>query len=106
MDGKRLAQVPRHTVAAGAAWRATRALELDLRARWVSEQFEDDLNTVELAPAARVDLAARYDFARRWRLTVAVENLFDAEIETARTAAGLVSVAPPRLARVEVAWRW
>ncbi|MBC8012438.1 MAG: TonB-dependent receptor [Burkholderiales bacterium] len=106
LDGKRLAQVPRHTVSAGAAWQAARVIELDLRVRWVSEQFEDDLNTLPLASATRVDFAARYDFAPRWRLTLAVENLFDAEIETARTAAGLVSVAPPRLARVEVEWRW
>ena len=106
LDGKRPAQVPRHTLTFGADWRATDTLSLDLRTRWFSEQYEDDLNTLPLASAARVDLAARYAFAPRWSLTVAVENLFDEEIETARTAAGLVSVAPPRWARVEVAYLW
>ncbi len=106
LDGKRLAQVPRHTVSLGAVWQSTRALELDLRARWFSAQFEDDTNTLELASATRLDLAARLALSARLRLTLAVENLLDAEIETARTAAGLVSIAPPRLARAELTCTW
>ena len=106
LDGRRLAQVPRRTVSLGASWQATAALELDLRARWFSAQFEDDLNTLELASATRLDLAARYALTPRLRLVLAVENLLDAEIETARTAAGLVSVAPPRLARAELSYAW
>ena len=106
LDGKRLAQVPRHTLSTGAVWAATRALDLDLRARWFSEQYEDDLNTLTLASATRLDLAAHYAFTPRVRLTLAVENLLDAEIETGRTATGVVSVAPPRLARAELTWAW
>ncbi len=106
LDGKRLAQVPRHTVTAGVEWRAARATTLDLRARWFSEQFEDDQNTLPLASALRLDLAVRHALTPRLSITVAVENLLDAEIQTARTAAGLVSIAPPRLARVELTCKW
>ncbi len=106
LDGKRLAQVPRHTVSAGAVWQATRALDLDLRARWFSEQFEDDLNTLTLASATRLDLAAHYAFTPRLRLTLAVENLLDAEIETGRTASGVVNIAPPRWSRAELSYAW
>ena len=106
LDGKRLAQVPRHTLSAGAAWQIARPLSLDLRARWVSRQYEDDLNTLALGSSTRFDLAAHYAFAAGWRLTLAVENLFDAETETGRTAAGVVSVAPPRLARAELSFTW
>ena len=106
LDGKRLAQVPRHSLSAGAVWDATAALSLDLRARWYAEQFEDDLNTLTLAPATRLDLAAHYAFTPRLRLTLAVENLLDAEIETGRTTAEVVNVAPPRLARAELTWAW
>lgn len=106
LDGKRLAQVPRHTLAAGAAWQASPALALELRARWFSEQYEDDQNTLALASATRLDLAAHYAFTPRLRLTLAVENLLDAEIETARSAAGLVSIAPPRWARAEITYTW
>lgn len=106
LDGRRLAQVPRHTVTFGAEWRATRSTTLDLRARWFSEQFEDDQNTLPLASALRLDLAVRHAFTPRLSMTVAVENLLDAEIQTARTAAGLVSIAPPRLARAELRYVW
>lgn len=106
LDGKRLAQVPRHTLSAGAAWQAARALAFDLRVRWFSEQYEDDLNTLVLASAARLDLAVHYDLAPRLRLNLAVENLCDAEIQTARTADDFVSVAPPRLARAELTYVW
>jgi outer membrane receptor protein involved in Fe transport len=106
LNGKRLAQVPRHTLSAGAVWQATPALALDLRARWFSEQFEDDLNTLTLASATRLDLAARYAFTPRLRLLLAVENLADTEIETGRNAAGVVNVAPPRQARAELSYTW
>ncbi len=106
LDGKRLAQVPRHTVTAGVELRAARATTLDLRARWFSEQFEDDQNTLPLASALRLDLAIRHAITPRLSITVAVENLLDAEIQTARTTAGLVSIAPPRLARIELTCNW
>lgn len=106
LDGKRLAQVPRHTITAGVEWRAARATTLDFRARWFSEQFEDDQNTLPLASALRLDLAVRHALTPRLTLVLAVENLLDAEIQTARTTAGLVSIAPPRLARVELGYMW
>ncbi|MCU0793744.1 MAG: TonB-dependent receptor, partial [Opitutaceae bacterium] len=108
LDGRRLAQVPRHTVTAGAAWQAAAALEFDLRARWVSSQFEDDLNNpaLELDAATRIDFSVRIDLAPRLRLVLAVENLFDAEIETSRTDSGVVGLAPPRLVRAELTYAW
>lgn len=106
LDGRRLAQVPRNTLTAAVDWQAARALELELSGRWVSAQFEDDLNTLELGSAVRVDMAAHYAISPRLRLTLAVENLFDSEIETARTAAGVVSVAPPRWGRAELGFAW
>lgn len=106
LDGKRLAQVPRHTLSAGVDWRATSVLSFDLRARWFSEQFEDDLNTLVLASATRLDLAARYALSPRLHLTLAVENLLDADIETGRASNGVVNVAPPRWARAELSYLW
>jgi outer membrane receptor protein involved in Fe transport len=106
LDGKRLAQVPRHTLTGGVAWRIARALDLDLRGRWVSAQYEDDLNTLALAPSVRLDLAVHVSPAPRLRLTLAVENLLDAETQTSRTAGGVVGLAPPRLVRTEVVFAW
>jgi len=106
LDGRRLAQVPRHNLTLGAAWQATRSLDLDLRAGWRSAQWEDDLNTLRLAPSIRLDLAAHYAFSPRWRLTLAVENLFDTATETGRTSTGVVSIAPPRWSRADLEFRW
>lgn len=106
LDGRRLAQTPRHTVALGAHWQASSRLAMDARWRWLDVQFEDDLNTLPLAAATRLDVAVHYVPALNWRLTVAVDNVTDATIETGRTSAGVVSIAPPRWARVEISRAW
>ncbi len=106
LDGKRLAQVPRHTVTAGATWNAPAAFQFTARVRWFSMQYEDDENTLGLAPAATVDLGVSRRFARRWEVFIAVENVLDAEVQTGRTAAGVVSVAPPRWSRAGLRYDW
>jgi len=106
LDGRRLAQVPRHTLSTGVSWQATRALALDLRARTTSAQWEDDLNTLNLAHSTRLDLAARYELTTRWQITVAVENLLDAKTQTGRTSTSVINLAPPRRTRVELSYEW
>jgi outer membrane receptor protein involved in Fe transport len=107
--GKTVAQVPEHQA----------ALRLDLRpledqtrfeiggvARWVSEQFEDDLNERELDSYLAVDLLARWRLSEALDLFAAVENLLDEEIETGETGDGLVSIGAPKLARLGLRWVW
>jgi outer membrane receptor protein involved in Fe transport len=106
LDGKRLAQVPRHTVTTSAIWNAPAAFQFTARVRWFSAQYEDDENTLRLAPAATVDLGLSRRFGRRWEAFVAVENLFDVEVETGRTAAGVVSIGPPRWSRLGLRYDW
>lgn len=106
LDGNRLAQVPRHTVTASVTWNAPAAFQFTARVRWFSAQYEDDENTLRLAPAATVDLGLSRRFGARWEVFLAIENLFAAEVETARTAAGVVSIAPPRWSRVGLRYDW
>jgi len=106
LDGNRLAQVPRHTVTASATWTAPAAFKVTARARWFSDQFEDDENTLPLASAATVDFGLSRRFARRWEAFIAVENLFNIEVETGRTAAGVVNIAPPRWSRAGLRYGW
>lgn len=106
LDGKRLAQVPRHTVTASATWLAPAALEINAGIRWLSAQYEDDENTLRLASAATVDLGVSRRFGRRWQAFVAVENLLDNEVPTGRTAAGVTSVGPPRWSRAGLRYDW
>ncbi len=106
ITGKRLAQVPRHTVVVGASWQAPAQIKATARLRWTSAQFEDDENALRLAPAATVDLGLSRAFGDRWTIFAAVENLFNERVETGRSADGLVNVAPPRFAHggVRLAW--
>lgn len=106
LDGNRLAQVPRHTLTTTATWNAPAAFRFTARARWFSAQFEDDENTLRLAPAATVDLGISHRFRKRWELFIAIENLFDRQIETGRTATGVVSIAPPRWSRAGLRYDW
>ncbi|MFH1496321.1 MAG: TonB-dependent receptor [Verrucomicrobiota bacterium] len=108
LRGNRLAQVPRHTVTAGFAWDAPADTLVDLRARWTGAQYEDDENRLRLAPATTVDLrlARRWGNDQRWSTALAVENLLDAEVETGRTAAGLVAITPGRSIRLSVGRNW
>ncbi len=106
LDGNRLAQVPRHTVTTGATWSAPWELELTAQARWMSAAYEDDENTLRLEPAATVDFGVSRRFGRRWEGVIAIENVFDTEVETGRTATGSVSIAPPRWSRVGLRYGW
>jgi outer membrane cobalamin receptor len=106
LDGNRLPQVPRHTVTTTVDWRAPFDLRLTARARWFSAQYEDDENTLRLASAATVDLGVSRRLNRNWELFLAIENLFDTEIQTARTATGVVSIAPPRWSRAGLRYDW
>jgi outer membrane receptor protein involved in Fe transport len=104
--GKRLAQVPRNTLSAGLIWRAPASMKVNARIRWVSAQFEDDENILPLAEATTVDLGLAHPIGRGGEIFLSVENLFSVRVETGRVADGIVSIAPPRLARGGVRWAW
>lgn len=90
-----LAQVPRHSAALGAEWRAGR-LTITPRLRVIGRQFEDDENQLILGTVVIADLGASYALGRG-ELFLAIENLGDARIETGRSADGLVNTGTPRL---------
>ncbi|MCS6243528.1 MAG: TonB-dependent receptor [Opitutus sp.] len=106
LDGNRLAQVPRNTFTTSATWKAPWELQFTARARWMSAAYEDDENTLRLSPAATVDFGVARRFGRRWEGFIAIENAFDAEVETGRTASGIVNTAPPRWSRAGLRYDW
>lgn len=101
--GRRLPQVPRHTVTGSVRWTVEK-LTLGAQFRWTSAQFEDDENLLPLAAAVVVDLQAAYRVGNRGEAFLAIENLGDTRVETGRSADGLVNVGPPRWARGGVRW--
>jgi outer membrane receptor protein involved in Fe transport len=104
LDGKRLPQVPR--VSASVSGDATLGRSIAGSFVWhaVSSEFDDDRNQFLIAPAYQLDLrmAGRIASAE-WH--VVVENALDSRIETGRSSATLVTVAPGRAVRVGVIWR-
>jgi len=101
--GKALAQAPEDVITLRPRFTAGR-FDGALTARFVDQQFDDDLNERVLDEATTVDAFARVRFGDSWSLFAAAENLFDDEVQAALTGDGLVSVAAPRLLRLGVRW--
>ncbi len=96
LAGLRLAQVPRHTASAGLTFNLNR-VTLSPRLRYLGAQFEDDQNTLRLAPATVVDLSLTATLTQNLELFATAENLFDERIETGRSSDNLFNLGTPRL---------
>ena len=96
LEGKRLAQVPRHSATVSATWGPASRLTLTPRLRVIGRQFEDDENHLVLGTAAVADLGASYEVGRG-EVFLTIENLGDVRIETGRSSDGLVNTGTPRL---------
>jgi len=97
LEGKRLAQVPRHQLTAGVQYLNPRVVNVAVQGRYVGSQFEDDENSLRLAGFFVVDVTLWRPIGRRAELFLAVENLLDRTIEAGKTTDGVVTVGTPRL---------
>lgn len=70
-----------------------------LQGRGASFQYDDDLNRRKLADFTAADIRVAWSPRPGAEIYAACENLFDAEIETGRTDAGVVAVSGQRLFR-------
>lgn len=102
LEGNLLAQTPQHSVTAALEWKPTPKWTATAQARYQDRQFEDDQNSRELAPYTTVDAALFYEFSTRYSGGLQVENLFDTEVETGKSASGLVSIGAPRFISVRL----
>lgn len=91
LDRLRPAQTPRHSASATIGWKSA-----SLTARYVSAQFEDDLNTLALDDALTLDARAALPLTKRLQLELRAENLADARVEAARSDNGVIERATPR----------
>ncbi len=99
LEGKRLAQVPEHTVTLGVRYRNPSILTASVTARYVGQAYEDDLNTLPLGAYVVLDVLLARQLTRWAEVFLAVENLFDREYAVARTSEGVTSIGAPRLVR-------
>lgn len=91
LDKLRPAQTPRHFGSATLGWRGA-----SLTARYVSRQFEDDLNTLPLDDALTLDARVLLPLSSSLELEARAENIADASVEAARGDSGLIERASPR----------
>ncbi|MEP6809223.1 MAG: TonB-dependent receptor [Chthoniobacterales bacterium] len=104
LRGKLLAQTPEHVFTGGVEWNPAPNWFLSAQVRMSTSQFEDDQNSRVLASFTTFDAAVRYDFSTHASATIRVENLFNTEIESGRSANGVVSLGAPRLVSLQMRW--
>jgi vitamin B12 transporter len=95
LDGLALAQFPENQIRinlhgenVGCRW--------NLGARYTTSQFDDDLNQRRLASAFSIDAQVTRRLGKRCEVFVAVENLFNAEIQARRDPDGTIGITGPR----------
>ncbi|HKP03025.1 MAG TPA: TonB-dependent receptor [Chthoniobacterales bacterium] len=105
LEGKLLAQTPENVLTGGIEWMPTTKWIVTAQLRYVARQFEDDQNSRVLASFTTFDAAVIYEFSEHGSASVRVENLFDTQIETGKSADGLISIGAPRLVSFQVRWQ-
>ncbi|KRB86767.1 TonB-dependent receptor [Sphingomonas sp. Root710] len=94
-DGFVPAQSPRHAASVTVAWEPRQGPAFSATARYVSRQYEDDLQTDALRPALTIDAVARLPLGAGFSLVARGENLFDETVVT-RNAGGSMDLGTPR----------
>ena len=89
------AQSPRHAASLTAAWAPHSGPSLSTTLRYVSKQFEDDLETDVLPDALTLDAVASFPLGTGIALVGRAENLFDKAVVT-RNASGSIDLGTPR----------
>ncbi|VWX58834.1 TonB-dependent receptor [Sphingorhabdus sp. 109] len=96
VDGFRPAQVPRHNVTGSIVWENEAGTGISLSARYVGQQFEDDVNILSLADALTIDGRMALAVTDRLLVETRIENLLDARVEAAVSSNGIIERAFPR----------
>jgi outer membrane receptor protein involved in Fe transport len=92
--GKDLPQDPRHRVVASLSYDDPRVLTAGVQARYLSVQYEDDLNTARMKEFVLVDLSVSRRVTRNLEVVLAVENLLDRQYTVG--LAGVETIGQPR----------
>lgn len=105
LEGKLLAQTPEQVCTAGVEWNPTTKWSATAQFRYSDRQFEDDQNSRVLAPFTIIDAAVMYEFSAHASAAIWVENLFNTQVETGKSADGLISIGAPRLVSLQLRWQ-
>ncbi len=105
LTGKRPAETPATVVTADANWRAAKRLSLSAELRYVSARYDDELNSRRIEGCGGLDLLGLWGFYRDIAGFVAADNVTNANLQTGRSAVGVVTYAAPRMVRAGLTWR-
>lgn len=104
LDGSELAQAPKHVLTSGVIIQPHEQWEVMFQARYGARQYEDDLNSLELASYTVCDAGITWKMDKSLSIGLMVENIFDTEVETGRSGDGLISIGAPRWIGVKLRW--
>ncbi len=96
LHGLRPAQTPKHSLSSTLGWRGSGDVRASLSARFVSSQFEDDLNAQRLPDALTFDATASLPLTRALALEARAENFTNKRVVAAINGAGVIERATPR----------
>jgi vitamin B12 transporter len=97
IDGRRPAQVPRHFATGSLGWFPQGGDSgINLTARYVGSQFEDDLGQLALEDAFTLDARAALRINRNLLVELRGENLFDTTVQAGISGPGIIERAMPR----------
>ena len=105
LDGLRPAQTPRHSLTASLAWQGPRGAWLSAGMRYVSGQYEDDLNAQLIPDALTFDAAATLPLTGSLAIEARAENLTNEEVVAGISGAGVIERATPRTLWLGLRWR-
>ena len=105
LTGLRPAETPAVVATADANWRAATRLTLTAELRYESSRFDDDQNTRKIDGGAGLGLRAEWRFTRDLAGFVAADNVTNANLQTGRSAAGVVTYDASRMVRAGLSWR-
>ena len=97
LEGKRVAQVPRHQAVFRASYAPPAGPVASAQVRYVGQQFEDDKNTLSLGGYAVVDVFLGWRFSSRLEVFTGIENAFDRLYPVGRSGDGLGTIGAPLL---------
>ena len=106
LTGKRPAQTPRWTITGGLVATPISWMSVEGYVRYESLRWSDDLNTLPLGPVAVVDTRVNFHVLPKIDLYAGVDNVFNAEVQTSRTADQVVNIEAPRLFRLGIRYTY
>jgi vitamin B12 transporter len=104
LDGLRPAQTPRLTASATAAWRAAGGISAAVTARYVGDQYEDDLNRESIPGAFTADASLAIPVGSKLRIEARAQNIADARIVAGISGDGTIERATPRTLWIGLGW--